>query len=84
LAGHDDKSVLLWMNGEIYAVLLCGPGRHLDAISDLQRRYALPDKFGLTPVVAGLRLIGKHLVEGVGLLDQNVTLLNGLVQQNGL
>ncbi len=40
--------------------------------------------YGLAPVVAGLLLVGEDLIEGVGLFDQDVALLDGLVQQDGL
>ena len=39
---------------------------------------------GLAPVVAGLRLIGEDLIESVGLLNQDVALHHGLMQQNSL
>jgi hypothetical protein len=47
--------------------------------------YQLNTKcLGLAPVVAGLGLVGEHLIEGFGLLDENVALQPGLMQQHGL
>ena len=39
---------------------------------------------GLAPVVAGLLRVGEDLVEGFGLLDEDVALDDGLMEQDGL
>ena len=47
-------------------------------------RLLIGKGLGLAPVVAGLRLIGEDLIEGVGLLNQDVAPHHGLMQQNCL
>jgi hypothetical protein len=48
------------------------------------RSSTVGGELGLAPVVAGLSLVGEHLVEGFGLLDEDVPLLVRLMQQHGL
>jgi hypothetical protein len=56
----------------------CDSSSEPAALSFLDRRRRL------APVVAGLGLVGEHLVEGFGLLDEDVPLLVRLMQEYGL